>query len=184
MLKKEVKELFDDKGIYFNENLIESGNYLFDLTVQLNGENREKDRERLFLSKNYASEFGGELKGMEINNKCIVFWNYYMIWTVDLNGLCLCQKPSIIPFEVDADDESIFIDRIKSGGHGNKITIVISESQDMENYILWDLKKSCEIQSFRFQFGGRVFHSDDGKVFIQGKDRVQFCDQGCAIKSY
>jgi hypothetical protein len=65
---------------------------------------------------------------MEINNQSIVFWNYYMIWSISLKDLCLCQKPEIIDFQVDENDDSIFIDRIKSGGNGDKITIVISES--------------------------------------------------------
>jgi hypothetical protein len=82
---------------------------------------------------------------MEINNKCIVFWNYYMIWTLNLNGLMLCQKPDIIEFRVDENDDSIFINRIRSGGKGDKITIVVTESVEMENYILWDIKNSCEL---------------------------------------
>jgi len=73
-----------------------------------------------------------------------------MIWTLNLNELCLCQKPDIVDFHVDENDDSIFIDRIKSSGKGEKITIVVSESRNMENYILWDTKKSCEVQSFKF----------------------------------
>lgn len=57
----------------------------------------------------------------------------------------LCQKPDIIEFRVDENDDSIFINRIRSGGKGDKITIVVTESVEMENYILWDIKNSCEL---------------------------------------
>ena len=73
-----------------------------------------------------------------------------MIWSLNLDNLCLCQKPDIIDFKVDENDDSIFIDRVRSAGSGDKITVVTSESQDMENYIIWDLKNSCEIQAFKF----------------------------------
>jgi hypothetical protein len=65
---------------------------------------------------------------MDINNKNIVFWNFYMIWSLNLDNLCLCQKPDIIDFKVDENDDSIFIDRVRSAGSGDKITVVTSES--------------------------------------------------------
>ena len=51
-----------------------------------------------------------------------------MIWSMNLDDLCLCQKPDIIDFKVDENDDSIFIDRVRSAGSGDKITVVTSES--------------------------------------------------------
>ena len=51
-----------------------------------------------------------------------------MIWSLNLDNLCLCQKPDIIDFKVDENDDSIFIDRVRSAGSGDKITVVTSES--------------------------------------------------------
>ena len=138
----------------------------------------------MFLSKHYNKEFGGGFKAMTINNQNVIFWNHYQIWQLNLDGLILCQQLDTLDFKVDEKNDSVVIDRVISGGDGNRITIVVSESKKYQNFVLWDDKKKSEIQSFRFETGGRVFHSDNGKTFVKGKDRIQFCDQGCAFKAY
>ena len=45
---------------------------------------------------------------------------------------------------VDPFDDSVIIDRIRTQGKGDRISIVVSESTKHENYILWDVNKRCE----------------------------------------
>ena len=78
----------------------------------------------------------------------------------------LCQSLDILDYMVDPFDDSVVIDRVRSEANGCTISIVVSESTKYENYVLWDVHNKCEKQSFRFEKGGRVFHSDDGKTFI------------------
>jgi hypothetical protein len=66
----------------------------------------------------------------------------------------------------------------------NKICIRVNQSPIKDCFLIWDLAKDIEIDSFDIDKSTLPFQDYQGNVFLAEKDYVINCESGCKIKSY
>jgi hypothetical protein len=79
-----------------------------------------------------------------MNQQFIFFWNYGIVWALNL-GTQVMNKLSIY---ISEEEKQTFVKRVRCGTSKNVIVIRITQSPLKDVIIQWDLKNDREISSY------------------------------------
>ena len=110
------------------------------------------------------------MAGAQINKDHMFFWNKNTIWRINL----FTQDMERLGIEIhpSADSE---IRRVRCGSNPNTVGIRVSQSEEEDKIIVWDLTNDVQTDAFDVSIDAMTFQDESGNMFIVDGDRITNC---------
>ena len=79
-----------------------------------------------------------------MNQDFIFFWNTGKVWKLHI----ATQRLSGVGIYIDEDEQETYIIRARTSSNKSRVAIRVRQSPTMDCFIIWDLWKDVEIDSF------------------------------------
>ena len=98
------------------------------------------------------------------------FWNKNTIWRINL----LSQDMERLGFQIHPKAHSV-IKRVRCGSNPNTVGIRVSQSEEEDKVLVWDLTNDVQTDAFDVSIDAMTFQDESGNIFIVDGDKITNC---------